>query len=140
MAEDSGILHPRKLALVLGAVLVSGAVLAAPPGNGPGQRDGARHGPPGAEQQLAHLDSALDLSDEQSAQVLELLQAAEAERRALQEEIMEQFRPQLCALRNDTDAGILALLTQEQAGNYEALKENRRQHRGFGPAGLDCDD
>ena len=140
MAEHTGILHPRKLSLILGALLVSGALVAAPPGGGPGKRDGTRHGPPGAEQQLAHLDSALDLSDEQSAQVLELLQAAEAERRVLQEEIMEQFRPQLCALRNDTDAGILALLTQEQARNYEQLKENRREHRGFGPGGLDCDD
>ena len=83
---------------------------------------------------------ALDLSDEQSAQLLALLQSAETERQAIHEEVMEQYRPQLCALRNDTDAGILALLTAEQAESYEEMKENRRERRGFGPGGLDCDD
>ena len=61
------------------------------------------HGPPGAERQLAHLDQALDLTDEQSLQLLEVLQAAESERAELHERVMESLKPEICALKQSTE-------------------------------------
>jgi len=135
-------LSPRQYALTLAVLLVSGAALAAPPGDGPRWRDGARHGPPGAAQQLARLDEALDLSDEQSTQLLALLQSVDAERQALHEQIMEQYQPQLCDLRNETESAILSVLTADQAEAFEALKAERAGGRGFGPGApfADCNE
>lgn len=137
-------LSPLRYALTVAVLLASGAAIAAPPGDGPRWKDGARHGPPGAEQQLARLDQALDLSDTQSEQLLALLQSAEAERESLQARIAEQFRPEICALRDETEAGILEVLTPEQAEAFGQLQEERRGRfdRGWGRGvpGLDCDD
>jgi Spy/CpxP family protein refolding chaperone len=91
------------------------------------------HGPPGAEQQLSRLDQALDLSDEQSAELLAVLQAADAERQALHERVMAEFGPEFCALVQDTDADILAVLTPEQAATYQQLKAERQERLGVGP-------
>ena len=102
------------------------------------------HGPPGAERQLAHLDRALELTDEQSLQLLEVLQVAEAERAALHERIMESLHPDLCALKQSTEEEILAILTPEQAETFQQLHEeraNRHEERHAGRHGrpaLDC--
>ena len=99
------------------------------------------HEPRGAEQQLAHLDLALGLTDEQSLQLLEVLQLAEAEREALHARAMESFQPEICALRRNTEADIFAILTPEQAETLRLLQQERagrREHRhGFMP---DCPD
>ncbi len=102
------------------------------------------HGPPGAERQLAHLDRALNLTDEQSLQLLEVLQVAEAERAALHDRIMESLRPDLCALKQSTEAEILAILTPEQAETFQQLHQERAgrhedRHAGrHGEPALDC--
>lgn len=104
----------------------------------------SRHkGGPSAEKHLAHLDSALDLSDEQSAELLEVLQAAEDEREALHQAMMEQYRPEICALRDATEAEIAGILTPEQAAQFEDLQEGRkdrwqRRHEHRSLAALDC--
>lgn len=102
------------------------------------------HGPPGAESQLAHLDRALELTDEQSLQLLEVLQAAEAERAIVHARVMESLRPEICALKQGTEAEILAILTPEQAATFERMhqeragrNEGRRAGRHGEPA-LDC--
>jgi Spy/CpxP family protein refolding chaperone len=131
--------------LSLSAVLFAASAMAEPPrGSGPGGE--WRNGPPGAEQQLSRLDQALDLSDAQSAELLAVLQAADAERQALHQRVMAEFRPEICALMQDTDADILAVLTPEQAATYQQMKEERRQRHGGGQDGgwghrfgeLDC--
>jgi Spy/CpxP family protein refolding chaperone len=127
--------------LPLAALLFTASAMAEPPhGTGPGGE--WHHGPPGAEQQLSRLDQALDLSDEQSAELLAVLQAAEAERQALHERVMAEFRPEVCALMQGTDADILAVLTPAQAETYQQMKEERRQRKGGGGghhyADLDC--
>jgi Spy/CpxP family protein refolding chaperone len=133
--------------LSLSALMFAASAMAEPPrGNGPGGE--WHHGPPGAEQQLSRLDQALDLSDEQSAELLAVLQAADAERQALHERVMAEFRPEICALMQDTDADILAVLTPEQAATWQQMKEERRQRQGGGWGGgrghrfgdLDCAD
>jgi len=100
------------------------------------------HGPPGAVQQLAHLEQALDLTDDQSLQLLEVLQAAEAEREALHTRAMESFQPEVCALRERTHADILAILTPEQAATLEQLQQERagRRENRRGAAKIDCPD
>ena len=101
------------------------------------------HGPPGAVQQLAHLEQALDLTDDQSLQLLEVLQAAEAEREALHTRAMESFQPEVCALRERTQAEIMAILTPEQAATLEQLKQERAGRREGGRRSapkLDCPD
>lgn len=131
--------HPAVLSL--SALLFAASAMAEPPrGNGPGGE--WHHGPPGAEQQLSRLDQALELSDAQSAELLAVLQAADAERQALHERVMADFRPEICALMQDTDADILAVLTPEQAENYRQMQEERRQRQGGGRGhrfgDLDC--
>ena len=127
--------------LSLTALVCAASAMAEPPhGQGPGGE--WHHGPPGPEQQLSRLDQALDLSDEQSAELLAVLQAADAEREALHERVMAEFRPELCALMQDTDADILAVLTPEQAATWQQIKDERRQHkeggRGHRFGDLDC--
>ena len=103
-----------------------------------------RHGPPGATEQLARLERALDLSDEQALELLDVLQQAEAERADLHARAMEQLRPEICAQQSETEARILAVLNDEQAETFRALKEQReqrladRQGRGRGPQPPDC--
>ena len=100
------------------------------------------HGPPGAAQKLAHLDRALDLSDEQASQLLDVLQAAEAEREALHAQAMDAYRPEICALRQTTEAEIRAILTPEQVARLEQLHQERAGRRDGrrGPPELDCPD
>ena len=100
------------------------------------------HGPPGPIQQLAHLEQALDLTDEQSLELLELLQAAEADREALHTRAMESFQPEACALRERTQAEIMAILTPEQAATLEQLRQERagRRESRRGAPKLECPD
>ena len=98
------------------------------------------HGPPGAAQKLAHLARALHLRDEQERQLLDVLQAAEAEREALHAQAMDAFRPELCSLRQSTEAEIRAILTPEQLATVEQLGQDRpgRREGRRGPPELDC--
>ena len=124
--------------VILASLLAAGTAPAQSKARGP-DRDW-HHRPPGAERQLAHLDRALDLSDEQAQQLLEVLQAADVEREAVHQQIMDQLGPEICALRQSTDAEILAILTPEQAAAYQELRQEhagRREGRHGGPA-LDC--
>ncbi len=100
------------------------------------------HGPPDAAQKLAHLDQALDLSDEQALQLLEVLQTAEAERESLHAAAMDAYRPEICALRQTTEAEIRAILTPEQIATLEELKQERagRREGRRGPRAPDCPD
>ena len=96
-----------------------------------------RHGPPTPEQQLAHLAYRLQLTDEQSAQLLQVLQAADADRQELRDQIMAQMGPELCAVQTHTEANILAILTPEQAEAFAQLQEEHQSRlqnkRGGGP-------
>lgn len=107
------------------------------------ERDGPwRMGPAGPEQRLARLSEQLDLSPEQSRQMLQLLQAAADDHEAVRERFFEQFGPEICAIRQNTEADILALLTPAQVAQFELLKAQRdekqiRQRNGVS-ARHDC--
>ena len=135
----------RRMSTLPGFALASAALLLAAIAQAgpPDDHGGWRHGPPGAEMQLAKLDRELNLSDEQSVQLLEILQAAEVERAELHARVMEQMRPEVCALMQGTEAEILAILTPEQAVEFAELKADRQdrfaRHRKHDFAMPDCD-
>lgn len=107
-------------------------------GDGPG-----RHGPPGATEQLARLEHALELSDEQSLRLLEVLQQAETQREALHAQAFEQLKPEICALHASTEAEIIAVLDADQAERFQSLKAERQQkfaERGGRRRGADWPD
>jgi len=89
------------------------------------------HGPPDAETRVARLTTALDLSDEQSAELLAFFQTMDQERLALREQMIQEMVPQICAHRADTEAELARILSQEQLALMEELKANRPQ-RGQG--------
>ena len=100
------------------------------------------HGRPDAEMRVAHMSSALGLSDEQSAQLLELFQSVDEERRALHAQTMEQMKPQICELQLATRAKLEVILDEEQLAQLEEMKasresdNDRRKWRGMHD--LDC--
>ena len=122
------------LVLAVAALLASGS---APAQQRPATHDWQRPDPQGwhtpragAEQQLARLSEQLQLSDEQSLQLLEVLQAAQHQRQELHALIMEQMQPEICAQMRNSEADILAILTPEQAGQFLLLKEERQARLG----------
>ena len=128
--------------VAMAALLAAGAVMADPYGqneNGPG---GFRHGgPPSAERQLAWLHEQLDLTEDQSVELLPLLQARQAAQEELRARILQEMQPEMCAQKQATDADILQVLTPEQAERFLQLQERRRGTTGDrrGPGPLNCE-
>jgi Spy/CpxP family protein refolding chaperone len=102
--------------------------------------------PPSTEEKLARISTALGLSDEQSVQMLVVLQQQTENRAALHEQKMELLGPEICAQRAETEDAILAILTAEQTELFLQIKEDRQSnpdrkgHAGKRPGELDCPD
>jgi len=106
-------------------------------------------GPPSVETKLARISYALDLSDEQSAQMLTVLQEQERKRAALHEQTMTLLGPEICAERAETEAAILSILDAEQAALFDEIRQKRQERKQYGDKGnrkgkrngdLDCTD
>jgi hypothetical protein len=102
---------------------------------------GAQHGPADAETRVAHMTRMLDLSDEQSAELLEIMQAVDRERMALHEQAFQELEPEICTLQLNIAAEIKNILTDDQLALLEAKKSEREKDR-FGKSWrgmqLDC--
>jgi Spy/CpxP family protein refolding chaperone len=128
--------------LAVSSLLAAGSAFAQNP---KGDRDG-RRGPPSVEQQLARISRALELTDEQSTQMLVILQDAEKSRKALHEQSMAVVGDEVCAQKAATEEAILSILDVEQAESFIVMKaerEERKQGRsgsGKGRGGPDCSD
>jgi Spy/CpxP family protein refolding chaperone len=128
--------------LALTGFLTTGSALA---GNHDGDR-GWHKGPHGAERMLAYLSNELNLSDEQSAEMLAILQQAEESRQVLHEKTMALMGPEICAQKAETEEAMLAILDANQAESFLQLqteREERAQDRTGkrkGPIGPDCSD
>ena len=100
------------------------------------------HGRPDAEMRVAHMSSALGLSDQQSAQLLELFQDVDEERRAMHEQTMELMKPQICELQLETWTAVNKILDDDQQFQLEEMKASRESdkghHRSRGMHDLDC--
>ena len=101
-------------------------------------------GPPSVEERLARISAALDLSDEQSLEMLAILQEQEENKAALHEQMMEMMGPEICAQRAQTEEAILGTLTAEQTELYLQIREDRQgksRRKGHGGnAEPDCSD
>jgi Spy/CpxP family protein refolding chaperone len=102
--------------------------------------------PQSTEEKLARISAALDLSDQQSLDMLAILQQRAESRAAIHEQKMELLGPEVCAQRAETEAAILAILTAEQTELFLQIKEDRQSnpdrkgHAGRRLGELDCPD
>ena len=110
-----------------------------------GDRDWQK-GPPSVEEKLARISAALGLDDQQSVDMLVVLQEQEQYKAALHEQTMALMGPEICAQKAASEAAVLAILTAEQTELYLQIKEERKaqaEHKGHGRkgrSGLDCSD
>jgi len=114
--------------------------------------DDHRHGDrqrdrPSLEQRIEKLSERLDLTQEQSAQMLEIMQSAETERKALRDLHEEAARQDFCLLRNNLLSEAGEVLTADQSAEFaeilDRLARHRSDRRGHGRRGgpeLDCGD
>lgn len=126
--------------IAISSLLAAGSALAKHP---KGDRDGHK-GPPTAEEQLARISGRLELSDEQSAEMLVILQQAETTRRSLHEQSMEIMGAEICAQKAQTEEAILSVLDAEQTESFVQMKADREErrhsknHSRKGRGGPDC--
>ncbi|MDH3788549.1 MAG: hypothetical protein OES53_08305 [Xanthomonadales bacterium] len=98
---------------------------------------------PSVEDVLARMSESLDLSDEQSVELLVILQQHAAEKKALHEQSMALLGPEICAQRAAAEEDVLAILTADQQEQFLLLKEERKtrateRHAGRGGNRPDC--
>ena len=135
---------PSKMVLILtiASLLSTGSAVAQ---DHKGDNDWQRR-PPSTEEKLARISEALGLSDQQSLDMLVILQQQAENRATLHEEKMALLGPEICAQRAENEAAILAILSDEQVELYMQIKEDRqaepgRKDRGGKKRGeLDCSD
>lgn len=108
--------------LTVASLLAAGSAYAEPR---KGDRDWHK-GPPSVEEVLARMSNALDLSDEQSADLLAILQEQERDRQALHDQTMALMGAEICAQRAQGEAAILEILDAEQTELFLQMKEERR--------------
>jgi Spy/CpxP family protein refolding chaperone len=130
-----------RIAFAAALLLVAASAVARQDGGPHGDRSGHR-GPPDAEMRVAKMTQMLELTDEQSAQLLVVMQDLDVEREALHDRMLEQMKPELCDLQLRTESEINGILTPEQRVLLEEQKEsrplrNRDRSRG-GMGRLDC--
>lgn len=130
--------------LTLSGLLVSAGAFAQK-GPGPGGYDGdwLRGHKPTVEERLARISEALDLTPEQSVQMLQVLQEQEQQRLALHEETMALMGEKICAQRETHELAVLDILTAEQAElflEHQAQRHERARARGRSLNGPDCSD
>jgi Spy/CpxP family protein refolding chaperone len=125
----------KTLFIITAATLMFAASAAAQNGQGNGGNQarghdrGAHHGPADAETRVAHMTRMLDLSDEQSAELLEVMQAVDRERMALHEQAYQDMEPEICALQLNVAAEIRTILSEDQMAILEARRNEREKDR-----------
>lgn len=132
--------YARTLATITIAFLVSAssAVAQYQGGSHDWQRDR-----PSVEDKLARISETLDLNDEQSVEMLRILQEHEQQRAALHEQAMAFIGPEVCALKATHEADILAILNEDQAELFLQVKEQRKEKAAHkskrrGAGGFEC--
>jgi periplasmic protein CpxP/Spy len=109
----------------------------APPANG---AQGPQSGPRGMnpERQLAMMQQQLSLTDDQTAQIRQILTDASGKMDALRANTalsQDDRRAQMMTLRQGMQAKIRAALTPDQQTKYDAMQASMRQRRGAGGDG-----
>jgi periplasmic protein CpxP/Spy len=105
----------------------------APPANGAMQGPGGQRGMMNPERRLAMLQQQLSLTDDQTAQVRQILTDSSGKMDALRANTalaQEDRRAQMMTLRQAEQAKIRATLTPDQQTKFDAMQERMRQRRG----------
>ena len=108
--------------LAIASLLTAGSVLAQ---NRQSDNDWQK-GPPTAEEKLARISAALNLSGDQSQEMLRVLQEQGEKGAALYEQTMMLMGPEICAQRAENEEAILAILDADQTELFLQMKEQRR--------------
>jgi Spy/CpxP family protein refolding chaperone len=128
------------------AVLVWSASAAAQAGP---WHDPGRWERPTVEERVAHLKEKLNLNEEQEAEVLDVLTAADAEREAMRKKHEQAIRADICSLAASVSEQLKAVLTAEQSTDLDEMMARRAalreefatEHGGHHrPPPADCDD
>ena len=109
--------------LAIASLLTAGSVLAQ---NQKGDKEDWQKGPPTAEEKLAWISAALNLSGDQSQEMLRVLQEQGEKGAALHEQTMMIMGPEICAQRAENEEAILAILDADQTELFLLMKEQRR--------------
>jgi protein CpxP len=140
------------LVVLCGAGLATSAAFAqqgtAPPATDGQQQappaNGAMQGPQGGqrgmnpERQLAMMQQQLSLTDDQTAQIRQILTDASGKMDALRANTalaQDDLRAQMMTLRQGVQAKVRAVLTPDQQTKYDAMQASMRQRRGAGGDG-----
>ena len=108
--------------LAIASLLTAGSVLAQ---NRQSDNDWQK-GPPTAEEKLVRISAALNLSGDQSQEMLRVLQEQGEKGAALHEQTMMLMGPEICAQRAENEEAILAILDADQTELFLQMKEQRR--------------
>lgn len=117
---------------------------AKPPGGsgGPGKGHGGpgeHRPPPSPEERLKHMKETLNLTDDQAAKILPILQKSQEAMKAIHEDQSMKPEEKHAKAQETMKAGMQevgAILTPEQQDKWKAEMEKRRAGRGpGGPAG-----
>lgn len=103
-------------------------------GNGPGNFDPQAM----VDRQIEDMDETLDLSDDQEDQIRDIMEENFENMAAMREEMQnsgggfEGMREQMQKVREEQDAKMKEVLSEEQWEKYQVMQEERRQMRGQG--------
>jgi protein CpxP len=124
----------RRYATRMGAVALCSAALCATPMLAQGGGGGGR-APQTPEAQVAALDKAVTLTDDQKTKVLALYTADAKKRTDLMAAQDPDMRTKMTAMRTDEQTQIKAMLTDDQKTKYTAYLASMPQGRGGGGGG-----
>lgn len=89
--------------------------------------------PPTSEERAVQMQKSLQLTDEQTAKVKQILATEDSQRKTLHDKYqpqLEAFRADANKLREDTKAQVNGVLTPKQ---QQALEAQHSMHKRFGP-------
>lgn len=107
-------------AIILGSLLASSMALADQPA-------GAKHGGKHKDRFI----SKLELNEEQKQPVADILKEQWRKKREIKQAAMEQVRPQMEALNEETRQLLAGILTEDQLQKFDKMssKQHKRMHK-----------
>ena len=125
----------RRCTALVGVVALSMATLNTVPAMAQGGGGGGGRMMMTPDQQVAAIDKAVSLTDDQKPKVLTIIQDSQKKMADLRNsgEDMQTLRPKMMQIRQDQNEKIKALLTDDQKTKYDAYIASMR--RG-GPGGM----
>lgn len=106
-----------------------------PPAQPQGQMGGHQHmgrmgAPPSPEQQLEHLSTTLNLTDEQKTKIKPVLEQQSTDMQNLQKDTSlspQDRHTKMRAIHDNTNSQIRAVLTPEQQSKLDSMKQHRQE-------------